>query len=198
MQVRVTSWPNLDPEAVQKIETDTLPRMRELPGFEGASAALRARKRRSAVAGLLARQRVHAGGVRRRRARAFAARGARARRAFREGLRGRPNPTGRRARAESPPAVANDYGLRLVARTASARAMRTRSTWSAVIAGRTAARPSARRPLRRPGTRPPEPEALAIERQQVDARQVGLRRDPALASAAITASRSAPSGSRTT
>jgi hypothetical protein len=36
MQVRVTSWPNLDPEAVQKIQTDTLPRLRELPGFEGA------------------------------------------------------------------------------------------------------------------------------------------------------------------
>ncbi len=36
MQVRVTWWPDLDPEAVQKIETDTLPRMRELPGFEGA------------------------------------------------------------------------------------------------------------------------------------------------------------------
>jgi hypothetical protein len=36
MQVRVTSWPDLDPEAVQKIQTDILPRLRELPGFEGA------------------------------------------------------------------------------------------------------------------------------------------------------------------
>ena len=36
MYVRATSWPNLDPEAIQNIQTDTLPRLRELPGFEGA------------------------------------------------------------------------------------------------------------------------------------------------------------------
>jgi hypothetical protein len=36
MQVRITSWPDLDPEAVSNFELETLPRLRELPGFEGA------------------------------------------------------------------------------------------------------------------------------------------------------------------
>jgi hypothetical protein len=36
MKVRVTSWPDLDPEVVQAVQTETLPRLRELAGFEGA------------------------------------------------------------------------------------------------------------------------------------------------------------------
>jgi hypothetical protein len=36
LRVRVTTWPDLDPEAIQLVQTESLPRLRELPGFEGA------------------------------------------------------------------------------------------------------------------------------------------------------------------